>query len=475
MIIIREDSLQMVAKMPEGERNAFIGDLIVKVQEEEAAGKNVNNSDMYNLGQFYENEQRNQNSITQEGKWYFYNQSAMTFGRTEFRRRWGDRKLEDNWRRLNKSRISVTSAGGNQDEKKEAVADSVPAGMDNKKPEFYLRDLPLTDSLMSASNDRMASAYLESGKIYNEKFLDKQMAVKSFEFLLSHFPGSPYEPETFYTLYLVLKSENGPLAESYRQRLLEKYPENEFSKILSDPDYYNKRLELMREAEKKYNAAYDAYIREEFENAIDTIENALVLFPEHELIPKFLLLRSYCLARTSDEKTFKEELSKLAKSWPGTPESEKALEMIAYLNKEVPQLQVEEDKQIAAEIYVDEKDSPHSFILIIQNPAFNVNQASFDVISYNIDTYTNNNYRTQGTLVDDKFVLLTVSGFAKTADAMKYYNEFNAEQIIRNPSNSRIMTFIIGKSNLEALLKDKNPERYRLFFNEKYLDEAPKK
>jgi len=149
--------------------------------------------------------------------------------------------------------------------------------------------------------------------------------------------------------------------------------------------------------------------------------------------------------------------------------------MIAYLNKEIPQLQVEEDKQIAAEIYAEEMDSPHSFIIVIQNPAFNVNQASFDVISYNIDNYTNNNYRTQGTLVDNKFVLLTISGFANTGDAMKYYRDFNAEQIVRNPSNSRIMTFIIGKGNLEALMKDKNPERYRLFFNEKYLGEAQKK
>jgi tetratricopeptide (TPR) repeat protein len=475
MIIMREDSLQMVAKMSDIERNAFIGNIIAKVQEEEAAGKNVNNNDMYNLGQFYENEQRNQNSISQEGKWYFYNQSAMTFGRTEFRRRWGDRKLEDNWRRLNRSRISVTQGAGNQDEKNKTAADSLPANSDNKKPEFYLRDLPLTDSLMSLSNDRMASAYLESGKIYNEKFLDRQMAVKSFEFLLSHFPGSPYESETLYNLYLVLKGENGTLAESYRQRLLEKYPENEFSKILSDPDYYNKRLEILREAEKIYQTSYDAYIREDFPTAISTIEEALIRFPKHELAPKFLLLKSYCLARTSDEKTFKEELSNLVKSWPGTPESEKALEMIAYLNKEIPQLQVEEDKQIAGEIYVEEKDSPHSFIIIIQNPAFNVNQATFDVISYNIDTYTNNNYRTQGTLVDDKFVLLTISGFANTGDAMKYYRAFNAEQIVRNPSNSRIMTFIIGKGNLEALLKDKKPERYRLFFNEKYLDEVPKK
>jgi predicted negative regulator of RcsB-dependent stress response len=475
LIIQREDSLQMVANMSTEERNAFIGNMIAKVQEDEAAGKNVNNNDMYNLGQFYENEQRSQNTISQEGRWYFYNQSALTFGRTEFRRRWGDRKLEDNWRRINKSRINVPQGSGNQEEKKQVAADTIPADLDNKKPEFYLRDLPLTDSLMSVSNDRIASAYLESGKIYDEKFLDKGMAVKSFEFLLSHFPGSPYEPETMYSLYMVLKGENATLSEGYRQRLLEKYPENEFSKILSDPDYYNKKQEQLREAEKIYQTAYDAYIKEDFATATATIDEAITRFPKHELVPKFLLLRSYCIARTSDEKTFKEELSKLVKSWPGTPESEKALEMIAYLNKEIPLLQVEEDKQIAAEIYVEERDSPHSFIIIIQNPAFNVNQASFDVISYNIDNYTNNNYRTQGTLVDDKFVMLTVSGFANTGDAMKYYTAFNLEQIVRNPSNSRIMKFIIGKGNLEALLKDKNPERYRLFFNEKYLDEAPKK
>jgi tetratricopeptide (TPR) repeat protein len=475
IIIQREDSLQMVAKMEPGERTSFINSIIAQVQEQEAAGKNVNNNDMYNLGQFYENEQRSQNTIEQEGKWYFYNQAALTFGRTEFRRRWGDRRLEDNWRRLNRSRINVTQGTANQEEKKLAAKDTVPAALDNKKPEFYLRDLPLTDSLMAVSLDKMAGAYLESGKIYNEKFKDLKMAVQSFEFLLSHFPGSPYEPETLYSLYMVLKGENSVLAEGYRQRLLEKYPDNEFSKILSDPDYYNKKLEILREAERIYQSAYDAYLKEDFITATAAIDDATARFPKHELIPKFLLLRSYCTARTADEKSFKDELSKLVKSWPGTPEAEKALEMIAYLNKEIPQLKVEEDKQIASEIYVDEMDSPHSFIIIIQNPAFNVNQASFDVISYNIDNFTNNNYRTQGTLVDDKFVLLTVSGFTNTADAMKYYMAFNVAQIVRNPSNSSILAFIIGKGNLEALLKDKNPERYRLFFNEKYLNEAPKK
>jgi hypothetical protein len=38
-----------------------------------------------------------------------------------------------------------------------------------------------------------------------------------------------------------------------------------------------------------------------------------------------------------------------------------------------------------------------------------------------------------------------------------------------------MITFIIGKTNLDALNNDKNPGRYRLFFIEKYLNEEIKK
>jgi len=70
--------------------------------------------------------------------------------------------------------------------------------------------------------------------------------------------------------------------------------------------------------------------------------------------------------------------------------------------------------------------------------------------------------------------MLTISGFANTNEALNYYRAFNAGQIVRNPSNSKVITFIIGKSNLESFTKDKNPDRYLLFFNEKYLNEPPK-
>ena len=111
-IIQTEDSLQKVASMTEPERNALIASIIAKIIKDESEGKISEYSDRYNLGQFYENERRFQGNIEQEGKWYFYNQAALTFGRTEFRRRWGDRKLEDNWRRSNKARVTTSQAIG---------------------------------------------------------------------------------------------------------------------------------------------------------------------------------------------------------------------------------------------------------------------------------------------------------------------------------------------------------------------------
>jgi hypothetical protein len=135
----------------------------------------------------------------------------------------------------------------------------------------------------------------------------------------------------------------------------------------------------------------------------------------------------------------------------------------------MPELKVEEDKVIAAELYIADTTAVHVFGIIISNPSFNVNQAAFDVISYNIDNYTNKNYRTEGTLVDNKYILITVSGFTDYSQAMDYFSAFKTEGTIRNPSVSKITPFIISLENLNTLNRDKNPERYLLFFNEKYI------
>ena len=468
-VIQTEDSLQKVAAMSQNERDALISGIIDKIIKAESEGKTSEYADRANIGQYYENERRFQDNIAQEGKWYFYNQTALTFGRTEFRRKWGERRLEDNWRRSNKARVSVQQVTTGQDEKGKAKSDTSKAVMDYKKPEFYLKNLPLNDTLLKISNEKIANAYFNAGKVFAEKIADPQKAAESYESLLSRYPDNELVPETLYDLYKLYKEENSQKSEISRQRLLEKYPESEFAKIISDPDYYNKKMAEMRMSEKLYQEAYNFYIIENFRESIAACDSAIKNNPSDNLAPKFMLLRAYSVARTSDERSFKEELNRLIKAWPATEEGKKAAEISAYLNKKLPELKIEEDKVIAAELYIADTTALYSFNVILMDPSFNINQASFDVISYNIDNYTNKNYRTDGILVDNKYIKITVSGFANNSQAWDYYNSFKAEKAIRNTSGAQIMTFLINSYNTKNLDGDKNPERYYLFFKENYL------
>jgi len=468
-IIQTEDSLQRIAMMTEAERDAFISSIIAKILKDESEGKTSEYSDRYNLGQFYENERRFQGNIEQEGKWYFYNQAALTFGRTEFRRRWGDRKLEDNWRRSNKAIVTFSQISDNPDEVSQNSTDSSSTILDYKNPEFYLINLPLTDSLINISNEKTANALLNACKAYAERIFDLDKANETLESLSRRFPDSDLLPEALYTLYRVNKETNSAKAETYRQSLLKKYPESEFARILSDPAYYEKKMADLKLAEKLYEESYNAYNNENFNYAITVCDDGLIKFPQNLLAPKFLLLRAYSIARISDERSFKEELNNLIKTWPETAESKKAVEIIAFLNKKIPELKVEEDKEIAAELYSADTTATHVFVLIIIDPAFNINLATFDVISYNIDNYTNENYRTTGLLVDNKYIMITVSGFPDYTQSRYYFDAFRTDQLIRNSSETKMMTFIISDDNLSVLNNDKNPGRYQLFFMENYL------
>jgi tetratricopeptide (TPR) repeat protein len=468
-IIQAEDSLQKVAAMSENERNALISGIIAEITKAESEGKRTEYTDRANIGQYYENERRFQDNISQEGKWYFYNQTALTFGRTEFRRRWGERRLEDNWRRSNRNRVSSQMVSAGQDENGGNGKDTSKAVMDYKKPEFYLRDLPLNDSLMAISDEKIANAYFNAGKVFQEKIMDNQKAAESYESLLNRFPENELVPEALYDLYRLYKETNGPKSEVARQKLLEKYPESEFAKIISDPGYYEKKMAELRESERLYEKAYDFYINEKFIESEALCDSALKSRPKDNLAPKFMLLKSYSIARISDERTFRDELIKLIKTWPGTPEAKRAEDLTANLDRKMPELKIEEDIIVAREIYTADTTSLYSFVLIINNTSFNLNQAVFDVISYNIDNYTNRNYRTEGTLTDNRYIKITVSGFTNNSLAWDYYKAFKTEKTVRNSSGIATMTFLINNDNLKKLDEDKNPDRYLLFFQENYL------
>ncbi len=466
-VVVAEDSLRRVAQMSETERNSLITGIISKFEAGQASEKQSGGSDRYNMGLYYENEQRAQSSISAEGGWYFYNQAALTFGRTEFRRRWGDRKLEDNWRRLNKARAAFIAAASPENGEEKPAGDSTGIVPERTK-EYYLRNLPMTDSLMNLSMLRSGNALLGEGKILASRLSDTIMAAKTLEEAAKTGNDDLTRAEALYELYRLLRHSDPAKAERRRTELLKEFPESEYALILSDPDYVRKRQEMATKALKSYEAAYEAFTSERYADAQAICAEAVKQYPDDELIPKFMLLNAMATGATEGEMAYKEKLDSLTAKYPATPEGKRAAEIIAFLRKEIPAIQVAEDTRIAVELYEPDTLQPHYVMIIAGNFRANLNQMVFDVINYNLDNFTDKNYSTEGKVVDTGYLLITVGTFKDAAEAAAWLRAFNPSVSIREAGSADLSLFIISRDNLEKFNNDKNINRYRIFYETAY-------
>ena len=173
-----QDSLQRIAKMPEAQRMAWVRKMIAEYTEAErkAAAEEAERMLALQNASSY----TNINTQSSNGKWYFYNQSLVTAGQQDFYRRWGSRKLEDNWFISNKQQISFEDMALMNDPS--LAADSVEYDdegnpivrreTDPKKEQYYLQDLPLTSGAIDTSNAIIAKDLFEVGYMYRDLLND---------------------------------------------------------------------------------------------------------------------------------------------------------------------------------------------------------------------------------------------------------------------------------------------------------------
>ena len=466
-VVITEDSLRRVAAMNISERDALIAGVIRKLEKEMTSQRTGDGSDRYNMGQYYENEQRYRGAISAEGGWYFYNQAALTFGRTEFRRRWGDRRLEDNWRRANKTRSVFAPGTQNEADAQKENGDSAGVAPERTK-EYYLRNLPLTDSLVKLSVQRSAEALLGEGKVLASRINDTLSAAKSLEAAATTGTDDNIRAEALYELCRLLGKSDPARAERRRAELLASYPGTEYALILSDPDYANRQREMAARATRSYEAAYQAFAEERYNEAINLCTEAAKLYQDDELLPKFMLLDAMASGALGGELAYKAKLDSLVARFPSTPEGKRAVEITDFLRKEKPEIRIAEDTRIAEEIYIADTLQPHYVMIIASNPRANVNQMVFDIINYNLDNYPDRNYRTEGAAVDAGYLLITVGPFEKTAEAAAWYRTFNPEKNIREAASAGLSVYLISRDNLQKFREDRNTDRYAIFHSKAY-------
>ncbi|MGB3948418.1 MAG: tetratricopeptide repeat protein, partial [Bacteroidia bacterium] len=227
-VIATEDSLQRMAKMSEKERNNAIDKIIKTIEDEEELKKEQELQAKNNPDPLVQNNPlKNTTQTPGNSSWYFYNPTTVTFGVTEFNKKWGPRKLEDNWRRSEKSQEMAVVNNDDSYNEEDSVAvktkiELVAEKNANKKDRnYYLKKIPLTPEAIEKSNNKIAEAYNNAGTIYKEQLLNNPKSVETFEELLVRFPNNKYKLSSYYQLYRTyLIMGNDSKSDYYKNLLL---------------------------------------------------------------------------------------------------------------------------------------------------------------------------------------------------------------------------------------------------------------
>ncbi len=476
-VIQNEDSLLRIAAMSPRERDAIIAELIKKAKEDEDREKRELQEGRDRFSQFQQT-QRGRTSQTQEGGgWYFYNQSSLSFGLSEFNMKWGRRKLEDNWRRVNKRIVIDESlASSNQETDDSGEPKKI---LDNKSREFYLQDLPLTDSLVAISNKRIVEAMFRVGEVYETLLKDYPEAINAYERLVARFPQETYSLQSLYNLYQIARFTNKPAdAERYKQAIIANFPSSPYAQMLSNPNYIEEMRQKEQEQTTFYQQVLNLYSNGNFIEASRMAQTGLERYPGSDFEPLFLFIYAQGLGKSGEIRRYKDELSRVVDLFPKSEVAKSAKEIIAFLDKRELQLatgQLVETTErpdsatlVKPSVIYKQPEGKHLFLAIVPKTA-PLNQLRFNIVSFNVEYYINLNLNVASKELSQHLNIISVDPLKDKDTAMEYFRKASAEQgLMGSLPETDYTLVVISESNFEILLKDKSVVDYLNFFRLNY-------
>ena len=337
-IINNEDSLQRIANMSPADRNRFLQKLLDDKQKEadaKQAAKAANTD-------FIKQNTSSSSTSDPATSFYFYNTTARANGYSEYIKKWGDRKLEDNWRRKDKA----ASLSDNTDD-----ADSAKAKLNVKDTttvtpgseiEKLMAGLPMSSDKMDKSNAKLIDAFYALGTVYKDDLQSYLKAILAFEELNKRFPKNKLELESFYQLYLLHdRLKNTAKSDYYKQQILTLYPNSTIAQYIKDPNYLVELKKKENALSFYYESAYNDYSSGLYASAEQKCRDVDVQFKENKLRAKFDILNTMSLAKENRLTDYVESLNKIIAKYPGTPEKDQAQKWLTELNhSKLPQIDI---------------------------------------------------------------------------------------------------------------------------------------
>lgn len=336
------DSLLRLVALSDADKRTYFQDYVNDLRQADfkklnaqlagGGGGQDNFFNMPNFGSAIDAAQQSKGGSGGSG-FYFYSQTAVSYGKLEFQKRWGGRSLVDNWK-FNKESLGddvIEGVGG--DEETEIASKEAEFEDPRYDIQGYLDQLP-TDSIeiMAMKKDR-DFAYFQLGAIYSEKFAELALGANKLEALLLFEPEERLVLPTLYKLYRIYSSIDEHKAVRIKSRIVTDYPESRYALLLQNRlgDY-----EFDITVEELYLDLNRDYVAGDYSTLLDELNKGIEQFEDDDYVSKLELLKANVVGRLEGVGAYKAALNYVGLTYASTQEGKEANRILA---EEVPSLE----------------------------------------------------------------------------------------------------------------------------------------
>ncbi len=453
-----EDSVQRIASLSENEREKFLKDYIKQTKEDYQRKKERDAERLREL-------QANENIFAQNAngsKWYWNNAKTRAEGFDEFKKLWGSRENEDNWRRSEK--IAAANFDDIEVEEGEVIIDTAAVVTDTLTVEYLSSRLPLSDSAIALSNERLMAAHYDAGIIYKEQLNEDKIAQSEFEAILNKEIEDPHNLLAAFQLYKMHEPSNPIEAQKQKDYILNYYPNSDFANYLRDPNYFVKKKERDALAEQEYVTVLERYNRGLYYPVISKADIVIADEKDNVFRAKYMLLKAMSMGQISNDKQeLIPVLTAVIEEYPETLEAEKANEMLEVIaNGYSENIAVDFGNKYPFEY----NDREPVWIIVFLPPEESSSSAKTRVVDFHREFFSRSKLKVTSKVYGQESVIL-VNEFATEAEGSEYIRVYKkTRKYLLDLQNAKI--FMITKANMQVLFEKHNLNVYEKFYEEYY-------
>ncbi len=402
----------------------------------------------------------------------FYDPRAIENAKIAFKNKWGERPLEDNWRRSNKE-STFTDLDINTDsiqEAQDSIAEAQAAEIDsilNAPIEVtvdrskYYKDIPYSDEEQAQAHKEIELALYILGKIYNNELLEKDYACETYVRHIDEYPNSEHRAEVLYTLAILCPKSEVCDEQKYIDLLRKEYPNSKYTKLIDNPNYVADYQQKNIEARELYNKAYEEYKSGHYADCGRTLNELKTKYPQNDIPDKVQFLTILTYAKKDRMSAYYRGLKQFEIEY-------KTSEIIPYCEKLIAEYEQRNGTpSMALDTSFTSKDTSNFYIVNIYDidSLFSKNESIQFNREFLSTFYAKKEIETKQIELNDSTYVFTFKSFDNNIEAKEFVEKETRFAEFKE-IKSNFLFYLISKSNYKVLINTENVSGYRKYYEQ---------